>query len=74
MPWEDEKFIYLAASRAAGAQAAARVLAPTHQSKAAIVLKLCLPDGSQADRSIARRDGAAFKVARKLAWGDRLST
>ncbi len=74
VPWEDEKFIYLAASRVAGAQGTARVLAPPHQSKAAIGLKLCLPDGSQADRSIAKRDGAAFKTARKLGWGDRLIT
>ncbi len=74
VPWEDEKFIYLAASRSAGAQAAARILAPPQQSKAAIGLKLCLPDGSQADRRVARRDGAAFKAARKPGWGDRLST
>lgn len=74
VPWEDEKFIYLAASRVAGTEAAARVLAPPHQSKAGIGLKLCQPDGTQAQQSVAKRDGGAFKVARKLRWGDSLST
>ena len=70
VPWEDEKFIYLAASRVAGAGPAARILAQPQQSKAEIRLKLCLPDGSQADRRVAKRDAAAFKAARKRGWGE----
>ena len=72
VPWEDEKFIYVAASRHAGAGAAARVLAPPQSSKFAVTLKLCEPSGQAAERTIEKRSGAAFKQARKLDWGDAL--
>lgn len=72
VPWEDEKFIYVAASRYAGARATARVLAPPRSSKFAVTLKLCEPSGQAADRTIEKRTGAAFKQARKLAWGNAL--
>jgi ribosomal protein RSM22 (predicted rRNA methylase) len=72
VPWEDEKFIYLAASRTPGIQPAARVIAPPRIGKAAAVLKVCQQDGRSAERTIEKRVGAAFKQARKLAWGDAL--
>lgn len=72
VPWEDEKFVYVAASRYAGARATARVLAPPQSSKFAVMLKLCEPSGQAADRTIEKRTGAAFKQARKLDWGDAL--
>lgn len=71
VPWEDEKFIYLVASRRKSASQAARVLAPPQVSKAAVLLKLCTPAGSVAHQTIASRDRAAFKAARKRQWGDR---
>ncbi|HEV8390538.1 MAG TPA: small ribosomal subunit Rsm22 family protein [Dongiaceae bacterium] len=70
VPWEDEKFIYLAASRQPGVQPAARVIAPPRVSKAIITLKLCQQDGYAADRTFAKRSGESFKTARKLDWGD----
>ena len=70
MPWEDEKFVYVAASRRPGMQAEARVIAPAHASKAAVTLKLCQEDGYAADRVFAKRAGDSFKIARRLAWGD----
>ena len=69
VPWEDEKFIYLAASRHPGIAQPARVLAPPQISKAAVTLKLCEPDGKLAERTAAKRDGASFKAAKKLRWG-----
>lgn len=71
VPWEDEKFIYLATSRRPGIQRQARVIAPPHATKAAVVLKLCQSDGRAAERVVSKRDGGAFKSARKLSWGDR---
>ncbi|HEX6118247.1 MAG TPA: small ribosomal subunit Rsm22 family protein [Dongiaceae bacterium] len=71
VPWEDEKFIYLAASRSPGRQSGARIIAPPRVSKSAIGLKLCQPDGHQVECSFARRDDS-FKVARRLDWGDTL--
>jgi ribosomal protein RSM22 (predicted rRNA methylase) len=70
VPWEDEKFIYLAASRQPGIRPDARVIAPPRAGKASLTLKLCQDDGSAAERTIAKRDGAAIKAARRLDWGD----
>jgi ribosomal protein RSM22 (predicted rRNA methylase) len=69
VPWEDEKFIYLATSRHPGIAQPARVLAPPQISKAAVTLKLCESDGKLAERTAAKRDGASFKAAKKLRWG-----
>ena len=70
VPWEDEKFIYVAASRQPGLRAEARVIAPPRASKAAVTLKLCQDDGYAADRVFAKRAGDSFKIARRLDWGD----
>jgi ribosomal protein RSM22 (predicted rRNA methylase) len=70
VPWEDEKFIYVAASRQPGLRVEARVIAPPRASKAAVTLKLCQDDGYAADRVFAKRAGDSFKVARRLDWGD----
>lgn len=72
VPWEDEKFIYLAASRMAGEAPAARVLAPPRAASGTVRLKLCSHTGQLEERVVTRRQGAAFKVARRLGWGDRL--
>ncbi|MEP9372302.1 small ribosomal subunit Rsm22 family protein [Mesorhizobium sp. KR1-2] len=74
VPWEDEKFIYVAASRHAGEVFEARVLAPPHASSGMVRLKLCDAEGTAGDRLLTRRDGATFKAARKLDWGDAVWT
>jgi ribosomal protein RSM22 (predicted rRNA methylase) len=70
VPWEDEKFIYLAASRKAGLPAGARILAPPRASKGRIDLKLCTADGVLQERTVSKRDGALFKTARRRDWGE----
>lgn len=70
VPWEDEKFIYVAASRHAGEAFEARVLAPPQASSGMVRLKLCDAEGTAGERLLTRRDGAAFKAARKLDWGE----
>jgi ribosomal protein RSM22 (predicted rRNA methylase) len=70
VPWEDEKFIYLAASRTPAEAPAARVLAPPQAASGTVRLKLCQADGSAAEKLFTRREGAAFKAARRLDWGD----
>lgn len=71
-PFEDEKFIWLAAARAGVmiAPFAARVLAPPHQAKPGIDLKLCVDTGALEPRFVPRRDKPAFAQARRLDWGD----
>lgn len=72
VPWEDEKFIYLAVSRTPDPQPMARVLARPRVSSGAIRLKLCSPTGPVEERLVTKRQGTDYKVARRLQWGDRL--
>ena len=72
VPWEDEKFIYLAASRTPPSHRLPRVLAPARSGSGKVQLKLCQSDGSVAERLFTKRDGAAFKQARRSDWGDTL--
>lgn len=74
VPWEDEKFIYVAASRQPAASRQARVLAPPKSGSGKVLLKLCQEDGTAAQRLFTKRDGADFKLARRLDWGDRLAS
>ena len=69
VPFEDEKFSYVALSRALTETRAARVLAPPHVGKAAVEVKLCTV-GGLTQASIARRDKTAYANARRWRWGD----
>jgi ribosomal protein RSM22 (predicted rRNA methylase) len=73
VPWEDEKFIYLAASRRPGAEASARVIASPRAGSGRVSLKLCQPDGTAAERLFTRRDGEIYKAARRAGWGDAMN-
>ena len=78
MPWEDEKFVYIAASRQSGAHPDARpdariIAPPWNAGNGRIGFKLCSGDGTRTERILGKRDGAAFKTARRLGWGDGLS-
>ena len=70
--YEDEKFSYLAVARPAIAArpVAARVVRQPVVRKFEVELPLCGTTGLE-QRAVARRD-PAFKVARKLDWGDGL--
>lgn len=70
VPYEDEKFSYVVASRIPTRHPAARVLAPPHQTKVEVKAKLCLADGHAGAQSIARRDKEAYARARRWRWGD----
>lgn len=71
VPFEDEKFSYLIASRQPMEPHGARILAPPRETKSSITFKLCAENGLL-EREIAKRDKAEYKRIRKLAWGDRL--
>lgn len=68
--YEDEKFSYLAASRAPVPHTGARLLGHPRGSKL-VSLELCQDDGSFAVRQVSKRD-EIFKAARKAGWGDPL--
>ncbi|UEM15189.1 small ribosomal subunit Rsm22 family protein [Bradyrhizobium barranii subsp. barranii] len=69
VPFEDERFIYIALTRTAPATRAARVLAPPDVGKAEITAKLCT-EGGLAITKVPRRDRAAYANARRWRWGD----
>ncbi|WP_441240532.1 small ribosomal subunit Rsm22 family protein [Tardiphaga sp. 768_D3_N2_1] len=72
LPYEDEKFIYVALSRESVAQRPSRVLAQPLTTKIAITAKLCTHEGVIA-ASAPRRDKALYAKFRKLDWGDAVS-
>jgi len=72
VPWEDEKYSYLAVSRLAGALPQARVIAPPRQASGRVTLKLCHADGGTGEQMFSRRDGEAYRAARRVGWGDAL--
>jgi ribosomal protein RSM22 (predicted rRNA methylase) len=70
VPWEDEKFIYVAASRQPVPSRSGRVIAPPKSGSGKVQLKLCETDGSAGEKLFTKRDGDAFRLARRLDWGD----
>jgi ribosomal protein RSM22 (predicted rRNA methylase) len=69
LAFEDEKFSYVALSRAPVARHPARVLAQPAVGKADISAKLCTPDGLTTTK-VPRRDKEAYARARRWRWGD----
>lgn len=71
--YEDEKFSYLVVTRPGlGRPATGRVLRQPEENKFSVTLTVCDADGASR-KVIASRDRQAFKLARKLRWGDRFS-
>lgn len=72
VPWEDEKFIYLAAVRETVGDVEARIIARTRVGGGKVSVKLCKDDGRAEERLLTKRDGDLFRWARRADWGDAL--
>ena len=70
VPWEDEKYIFIAASRTPAEPPPARILAPPRVASGLVRLKLCRSDGAIGELTVSRRDGDLFREARRADWGD----
>jgi ribosomal protein RSM22 (predicted rRNA methylase) len=70
VPFEDEPYSYVLATRDPEPATWSRILARPVESKVAVQLKLCTAQGI-ARRNVARREGALYKAAKKLRWGGR---
>src|SRR5262249_14524254 len=68
VPFEDERFIYVALTRAPAPTRASRVLASPDVGKAEITAKLCTEDGVALTK-VARRDRNAYAAASRWRWG-----
>ena len=67
--YEDEKYAYVVAVRGAGSPAEARVIRRPRPARGRVTLRLCRPDGV-GDETVVRSRRAAWRLARKAAWGD----
>jgi ribosomal protein RSM22 (predicted rRNA methylase) len=70
VPWEDEKFSYLAVTRNSVTLPAARVIAPPRAGSGKVELKLCAGDGTAELVLVTKREGARYKQAKRLDWGE----
>lgn len=70
-PYEDEKFSYLALTKAPVESARGRVARHPQIEPGRITLRLCARDGLR-DMTVRKKDGALFRWARKCACGDEL--
>ena len=66
--YEDEKFSYVAVARSPGDRADARVLRHPQIRSGHVLLELCTPEGRLL-QTVSRREGARYRLARKLDWG-----
>src|SRR5467141_1186842 len=69
LPFEDEKFSYVALTRAPVASRPTRVLAQPIVGKVEVTAKLCTPDGLVMAK-VPRRAKADYARARRWRWGD----
>ncbi len=69
LPYEDEKFAYVALTRAPVARHPARVLAQPDVNKVEVTAKLCTAEGLVIAR-IPRRAKGDYNAARRWRWGD----
>ncbi|WOX24696.1 small ribosomal subunit Rsm22 family protein [Streptomyces solicathayae] len=71
LPYEDEKFSYVVATRFATTPALSRVTRRPQIRKGQVLLDLCGPEDEGLSRStVTKRHGALYKAARDAEWGD----
>ncbi|MGW1230670.1 small ribosomal subunit Rsm22 family protein [Streptomyces sp. NPDC001478] len=70
LPYEDEKFAYVAATRFPVAPAAARVTRRPQIRKGQVLLELCTREEGLRRETVTKRHGELYRAARDAAWGD----
>jgi len=74
LSYEDEKYSYVAAVRAASLEVATsqgRLVRRPQQRKGLVLLDLCWRDGTTRRELVSKSKGETYRQARKTAWGDR---
>jgi ribosomal protein RSM22 (predicted rRNA methylase) len=69
LPYEDEKYAYIAAARTAGIPCKGRVLRHPQTRKGHMLLELCTKGGT-VSAVVPRSRASAYRIARDLKWGD----
>ncbi|MER5972206.1 small ribosomal subunit Rsm22 family protein [Streptomyces sp. NPDC002055] len=70
LPYEDEKFSYVAAVRFPAATAEHRVVRHPQLRKGQVLLDLCTADGALRRSTVTKRQGPLYRAARDTEWGD----
>lgn len=70
LPYEDEKFSYVAAARFPVAPAPSRVVRKPQIRKGQVLLDLCESEPSLRRGTVTKRHGDLYKAARDADWGD----
>ncbi|WKX70014.1 small ribosomal subunit Rsm22 family protein [Streptomyces sp. XD-27] len=70
LPYEDEKFSYVAAVREPGGAAAARVVRKPQIRKGQVLLELCTEGEGLRRETVTKRHGPLYRAARDTGWGD----
>ncbi|EPD58817.1 small ribosomal subunit Rsm22 family protein [Streptomyces sp. HGB0020] len=70
LPYEDEKFSYVAATRLPAAPAPSRVVRRPQIRKGQVLLDLCEPDEQLRRTTVTKRHGDLYRAARDTEWGD----
>ncbi|MGJ5751079.1 ribosomal protein RSM22 (predicted rRNA methylase) [Streptomyces puniciscabiei] len=70
LPYEDEKFSYVAATRLPAVPAPSRVIRRPQIRKGQVLLDLCEAGERLARTTVTKRHGGLYKAARDAEWGD----
>ncbi|MGW3207914.1 small ribosomal subunit Rsm22 family protein [Streptomyces sp. NPDC001135] len=70
LPYEDEKFSYVVATRLPAGPAPARVIRRPQIRKGQVLLDLCEADDQLRRTTVTKRHGTLYKAARDAEWGD----
>ncbi len=69
LAYEDEPYSYVIATREIGERVAGRVIRRPRTRSGQVFVRVCAGDGVK-DKTITRRQGPIYHLARKLRWGD----
>lgn len=72
LPFEEEKFSYVILSKRGIQNAASRILRPPMKRSGHLLLDLCTQEGLE-KRTLSKKQGELYKIARRSRWGDSLS-
>ncbi|MEW2165055.1 small ribosomal subunit Rsm22 family protein [Streptomyces sp. NPDC007084] len=70
LPYEDEKFSYVAATRFPPSPAPARIVRRPQIRKGQVLLDLCEPDETLRRETVTKRHGPLYRAARATDWGN----
>lgn len=70
LPYEDEKFSYVVATRFTPVPVQARVTRRPQIRKGQVLLELCTRDEALQRATVTKRHGALYRAARDTGWGD----